>query len=74
MDLLRKENKDVHEEYIVQIYHDLRTLADSHRDDVEVIWRFARACYEYAETITDTNLKRMIILEGKYEASIFRIT
>lgn len=36
----------------------------SHPDNVEVVWRFAKASYHYAEAQTDKNVKRLIIFEG----------
>lgn len=45
----------------------MKTLVKSHQDNVEVIWRFARASYYHAEAQSDKNFRRIIILEGIYK-------
>ncbi|XP_076249727.1 regulator of microtubule dynamics protein 1 [Calliopsis andreniformis] len=62
--LLKENDKGISEEFNVEIYYKLQSMARSQPDNVDVIWRFAKACYDYAETIDDPDLKRTIILEG----------
>ncbi|XP_076665323.1 regulator of microtubule dynamics protein 1 isoform X2 [Andrena cerasifolii] len=65
LDLMLKEiDEGRNEEFDIESYYKLQNLVKTHQNNVEVVWRFARDCYEYAETITDKNNKRMIILEG----------
>ncbi|KZC07339.1 PREDICTED: regulator of microtubule dynamics protein 1-like [Dufourea novaeangliae] len=62
--ILADIDKETNGDFNIQTYNKLQTLVKSHQDDVNVIWRFARACYEYAETIDNSDRRRMIIVEG----------
>lgn len=65
LDVILKEiDEDANKDFDIETYYKLQILLKSHQDSIEVIWRFARACYKYAEVIADTNIKRTIILEG----------
>ncbi|XP_043786609.1 regulator of microtubule dynamics protein 2-like isoform X2 [Apis laboriosa] len=65
LDIILKEiDEQVNNEFDVKTYYTLKTLINSHQDNVEVIWRFARASYYHAEAQTDKNFRRIIILEG----------
>lgn len=65
LDVILKEiDEDVNEQFDISLYNKLQTLVKSHGDNVEVVWRFARACYDHAETVHDTDIKRTVILEG----------
>lgn len=66
LDVILKEiDEDANKDFDIETYYKLQILLKSHQDSIEVIWRFARACYKYAEVIADTNIKRTIILEGR---------
>ncbi|XP_034190127.2 regulator of microtubule dynamics protein 1 [Osmia lignaria lignaria] len=65
LDVILKEiDEDVSEQFNINVYYKLQTLVKSHEDNVEVVWRFARACYDHAEAVNDTNIKRTLLLEG----------
>lgn len=63
--ILKEIDEQEKGQFDVDIYYKLQTLVNSHqRDNVEIVWRFARACYNHAEAQTDKNVKRKFILEG----------
>ncbi|CAK9825494.1 Regulator of microtubule dynamics protein 1 [Anthophora retusa] len=65
LDIILKEIDDqVNKEFDVRTYNKLQLLLKSHQDNIEVIWRFARASYDHAEAESDKNVRRTIILEG----------
>ncbi|XP_076749286.1 regulator of microtubule dynamics protein 1 [Xylocopa sonorina] len=65
LDLILKEiDEELDGQGDIKTYVKLQTLVKSHPDNVEVVWRFARASYNHAERQTDKNIKRTIILEG----------
>ncbi|XP_076632966.1 regulator of microtubule dynamics protein 1 [Colletes latitarsis] len=65
LDLILKEiDEGANEDFDIETYYKLQTLIKSHQNSIEVIWRFARACYEHAEATADKNVRRLIILEG----------
>ncbi|XP_003690508.1 regulator of microtubule dynamics protein 1 [Apis florea] len=68
LDIILKEiDEQVNNEFDVKTYYTLKTLVKSHQDNVEIIWRFARASYYHAEAQSDKNFRRIIILEGIQE-------
>ncbi|KOX67922.1 Regulator of microtubule dynamics protein 2 [Melipona quadrifasciata] len=65
LDIILKEiDEQINNQFDVKAYYALQTLVKSHPDNVEVVWRFARASYHYAEAQTDNNVKRLFIFEG----------
>ncbi|XP_017754444.1 PREDICTED: regulator of microtubule dynamics protein 2-like [Eufriesea mexicana] len=65
LDIIFKEiDEQVNDQFGVKTYHKLQTLIKSSQDNVEIVWRFARASSSYAELQTDKNVRRIIILEG----------
>ncbi|CAL7944296.1 unnamed protein product [Xylocopa violacea] len=65
LDLILKEiDEELDGQCDIKTYDKLQTLVKSHQDNIEVVWRFARASYDHAERQTDKNIRRMIILEG----------
>ncbi|XP_031843394.1 regulator of microtubule dynamics protein 1 [Nomia melanderi] len=65
LDLILKEiDKDENGDFDSQTYYKLQTLVKSHHDNVNVVWRFARASYYYAEATITSDKRKMIILEG----------
>ncbi|XP_076281953.1 regulator of microtubule dynamics protein 1 isoform X2 [Lasioglossum baleicum] len=65
LDLILKEiDKDASEDFNTQTYYRLQTLVKSHYDNVNVVWRFARTCYNYAEATANSDMRKKIIHEG----------
>ncbi|XP_050576377.1 regulator of microtubule dynamics protein 1-like isoform X2 [Bombus affinis] len=62
--ILKEIDEQPYDQFDVKTYYILQTLVKSQPDDVEVVWRFARASYSYAETQIDKNIRKLIILEG----------
>lgn len=62
--ILKEIDEQVNDQYNVMTYDKLQALIRSEQDNIEVVWRFARACYNYAEAQTDKNVRRLIILKG----------
>ncbi|XP_066592495.1 regulator of microtubule dynamics protein 1-like [Prorops nasuta] len=46
------------------IYNKLQTLLNNHPKNVEIAWRFARACHDYSACLTDNDKKKEIIEKG----------
>lgn len=42
----------------------LRNIVETYPDNVDVVWRYARVCHKYSDCITDSNMKKNIILAG----------
>ncbi|XP_053992290.1 regulator of microtubule dynamics protein 1-like [Hylaeus volcanicus] len=65
LDLILKEvDEAANGDFDIETYSKLQTLVNLHQDNVEVIWRFARACYYHAEATADKSIRRTILLEG----------
>ncbi|XP_071858147.1 regulator of microtubule dynamics protein 1 isoform X1 [Bombus fervidus] len=65
LDIILKEiDEQLNDQFDVKTYYILQTLARSHPDNVEVVWRFTRASYHYAEAQIDKNIRKLVILEG----------
>jgi len=45
-------------------YVELCNFVETYPSNVDVVWRYARICYKYANFITDPNIKKDIILAG----------
>ena len=47
------------------IHNMLQALANSHPNNIEVIWRLARACYNCSNSTTDPLIKEEFIVKGE---------
>ncbi|KAG7204893.1 hypothetical protein KM043_005291 [Ampulex compressa] len=52
------------EEYGEKEYLKLQSLLNQYPDNVNVIWRFARSCYNYTVFLSDAELKQKLLCEG----------
>lgn len=62
--VLTKSDKYMEEEFNIEIFYKLQTLAKAQPNNVDVIWRFAKYCYKYSRSTPDVNTKKAIIEEG----------
>lgn len=46
------------------VYYKLQELTQLHPNNVDIIWRFASACYTYMNHFSDIEHKKKIISEG----------
>ncbi|XP_012524454.1 regulator of microtubule dynamics protein 1 [Monomorium pharaonis] len=42
----------------------LRGLVDTYSDSIDIVWRYARSCYNYSNCTTDANVKETVIRAG----------
>ncbi|XP_033224980.1 regulator of microtubule dynamics protein 1-like [Belonocnema kinseyi] len=47
-----------------EIYYKLKSLASSHPNDIEIIWRLARACHDCSTNVSDPEMQKEFIFEG----------
>lgn len=51
----------------------LRNIVETYPDNVDVVWRYARVCHKYSDCITDSNMKKNIILAGTYNFTLIYV-
>lgn len=57
-----RKDKTLH----TDVYFKLKSLANSHPNDVEIIWRLARSCHDCSNNATELETEKEFIFEGKY--------
>nr|XP_033327766.1 regulator of microtubule dynamics protein 2-like isoform X1 [Megalopta genalis] len=62
--ILKTIDKEASGDFNIQAYYKLQTLVKSHYDNVNVVWRFAKICYKYAEATDNSDTRKNIIREG----------
>ncbi|XP_078041298.1 regulator of microtubule dynamics protein 1 [Augochlora pura] len=62
--ILERIDQEASENFDIQTYFKLQSLVKSHYDNVNVVWRFARICYDYAEDTDDSDVRKNVIREG----------